>query len=423
MEAARQMRYGLLEGKCTELGIPFLMTAHHAVDPTNKDTFFARNHLRKLMGSQQAPAACVPQEVADRSTSQAPAIELACPSMLLEIERLRESSKYVAVRALSKAIVGISHPNVDAQAVCVMHRKVAEQLWTALQPGREPRVFRRGGSTECRVPGAASLTVLLGHWSARAKQAAATQSMPPVYYDIYPIMASKPVSIYELTSDDNRYFSPFCWATRFALIHKGLKYETVPWHFQEQDKIKMSNQGLVPVIIDENQGGKCVNDSWEIAKYLEKTYPDQPSLFKGTSGEALCYFATKSAPVMPLMECIILDLYNAQLPEHKAWFKETREERFGTSLEKFCKGEDGVKAFREKLQPFRDTVQEYQFLGGTSPCYADMYLLAFFMLAYAVSPIKLLAKDDPLYSWRDRMLKAFDNPHKAHGQKGFQESL
>ena len=39
--------------------------------------------------------------------------------------------------------------------------------------------------------------------------------------------------------------SPFCWAIRFALIHKGLKYETVPWHFQEQDKIKMSNQGLV----------------------------------------------------------------------------------------------------------------------------------------------------------------------------------
>ncbi len=46
----------------------------------------------------------------------------------------------------------------------------------------------------------------------------------------------------------------------------------------------------------------------------------------------------------------------------------------------FCKGEDGVKAFREKLQPFRDTVQEYRFLGGTSPCYADMYLLALFMV-------------------------------------------
>ena len=42
----------------------------------------------------------------------------------------------------------------------------------------------------------------------------------------------------------------------------------------------------VPVIVDENQDGKWVNDSWEIAKYLEKTYPNQPSLFKGTSGAA-----------------------------------------------------------------------------------------------------------------------------------------
>ena len=43
--------------------------------------------------------------------------------------------------------------------------------------------------------------------------------------------------------------------------------------------------------------------------------------------------------------------------------------------------------------------------------------------AYAVSPVKLLAKDDPLYSWRQRMLKAYDNPQTAHGQKGYPESL
>ena len=39
------------------------------------------------------------------------------------------------------------------------------------------------------------------------------------------------------------------------------------------------------MIVDQNKDGKWVNDSWEIAKYLEKTYPDQPSLFKGTSGK------------------------------------------------------------------------------------------------------------------------------------------
>ncbi len=50
----------------------------------------------------------------------------------------------------------------------------------------------------------------------------------------------------------------------------------------------------------------------------------------------------------------------------------------------FCKGEGGVKAFGEKLQPFRDTLQEYQFLGGASPCYADICLLSFFLVRSSV---------------------------------------
>ena len=65
------------------------------------------------------------------------------------------------------------------------------------------------------------------------------------FFQVHSIMASKPVAIYELESDEGRYFSPFCWAARFALIHKGLKFKTEPWHFQEQEKIKFSNQGLV----------------------------------------------------------------------------------------------------------------------------------------------------------------------------------
>jgi glutathione S-transferase len=55
--------------------------------------------------------------------------------------------------------------------------------------------------------------------------------------------------------------------------------------FQEGEKIKFSGQGKVPVIIDNNKDGKWVNDSWAIAKYLESTYPDRPSLFNGPAGE------------------------------------------------------------------------------------------------------------------------------------------
>lgn len=39
----------------------------------------------------------------------------------------------------------------------------------------------------------------------------------------------------------------------------------------------------VPIIQD---GDKTVNDSFAIAQYLERTYPDRPSLFGGPGGAA-----------------------------------------------------------------------------------------------------------------------------------------
>ena len=38
------------------------------------------------------------------------------------------------------------------------------------------------------------------------------------------------IKVWELCgADKERVFSPFCWATRLAVLHKGLKGETVPW--------------------------------------------------------------------------------------------------------------------------------------------------------------------------------------------------
>ena len=39
-----------------------------------------------------------------------------------------------------------------------------------------------------------------------------------------------PIKVWELCGADKaRVFSPFCWATRLAVLHKGLECETVPW--------------------------------------------------------------------------------------------------------------------------------------------------------------------------------------------------
>ena len=60
----------------------------------------------------------------------------------------------------------------------------------------------------------------------------------------------EPISVYELYAGElpdgtPRYFSPFCWAARLAIVHKSIPVKTLPWQFQESDKIAFSNQGLV----------------------------------------------------------------------------------------------------------------------------------------------------------------------------------
>src|SRR5215469_14553619 len=94
------------------------------------------------------------------------------------------------------------------------------------------------------------------------------------------------IVLYDLAgADPDLRFSPYCWRTRFALAHKGLPVETVPWRFMEREAIAFSNQARVPVIRD---GERIVFDSWTIAGYLEETYPAL-SLF-GNGGQAHAQF-------------------------------------------------------------------------------------------------------------------------------------
>jgi glutathione S-transferase len=84
-----------------------------------------------------------------------------------------------------------------------------------------------------------------------------------------------------------RRFSPYCWRAKLALAHKGLAFDTIPWHFTDKDAIAFSGQGRVPVLVD---GDRIVFDSWTIATYLEDVYPDRPSLFRGDGGRAATRF-------------------------------------------------------------------------------------------------------------------------------------
>ena len=96
------------------------------------------------------------------------------------------------------------------------------------------------------------------------------------------------ITLYELAGGNpDIRFSPYCWRTRFALAHKELEVEGVPWYFTQPERLAFSGQGKVPVLVD---GPTVVHDSWAIAVYLDQAYPDRPSLFGGPAGQAHAAF-------------------------------------------------------------------------------------------------------------------------------------
>jgi glutathione S-transferase len=178
--------------------------------------------------------------------------------------------------------------------------------------------------------------------------------------------------LYDLAgADPDRRFSPYCWRTRLALAHKELPVETIPWRFNEKAEIAASGQGLVPVLVD---GDRWVSDSWNIANYLEDTYPDRPSLFGGAAGRSLTrYYSTfADGLVATIFPFIALDILDRIAAEDRDYFRTSREKRVGMTLEAFAAGRDTkLPAFRAGLAPLRRTLTGQPFCAGDGPLYAD----------------------------------------------------
>jgi glutathione S-transferase len=218
------------------------------------------------------------------------------------------------------------------------------------------------------------------------------------------------ITLYDLAgAEPDRRFSPFCWRTRMALAHKGLEVQTVPWRFTEKEKLPQPNGGRVPVIVDD---GRVVHDSSTIADYLENRYADRPSLFGGETGHALTRFIqnwTETVLQPGLIGFVVLDIHRHADSKDQAYFRNSREERFGRTLEEVVKDREArLPAFRESLAPLRRTLERQDFVAGATPAYADYVVFGALQWARAISDLELLATDDPVAAWRGRMLDLFD---------------
>lgn len=253
------------------------------------------------------------------------------------------------------------------------------------------------------------------------------------------------IQLYELAGKGDVKLSPHCWKSVYSVSHKQLAFERVGVKFLEKERIAFSGQKLMPILRD---GERVVYDSWAIARYLEQTYPERPSLFGGMIGIGETRFIndwTNKVQIFAFRRLFIRDAYDHVDPEEQAHYRATREARFSQSQEQVRSGrpvnendvappEDGyggaygntleemqadrdtrIHDVRRLLEPVRTVVASQPYLAGGQPGYADYSVLGPFIWAKSVSRFRLLEADDPIHAWRDRMFRLFDGLGHATG--------
>jgi len=221
------------------------------------------------------------------------------------------------------------------------------------------------------------------------------------------------IRMYDLAGADPALrFSPYCWRTRMALKHKQLEFEALPWRFTDTATIApyyAESPARVPVLTD---GEVAVTDSWNIAEYLEEAYPGQPSLFDGGAGKRHARFLkhwTETTLHLPITRMVVLDIHDHLHEKDRAYFRASREQRLGMTLEEAVADRAATRtAFARTLAPMRHVVKEQPFLSGEAPAYGDYVVFGAFQWARTISAFDIVAADDPVGAWRERMLGLFD---------------
>ncbi|WP_447555378.1 glutathione S-transferase N-terminal domain-containing protein [Vreelandella sp. EE22] len=214
--------------------------------------------------------------------------------------------------------------------------------------------------------------------------------------------------VYDLCGRDERLrFSPYCWRVHMALAHKGLAFRTEPWRFQEKDKIAFAHHDKVPVLVD---GETVVTDSFEIMRYLDKTYPEAPVLGEGAGYQRALFFKlfVERSVAPALFRIVAMDLFAAIHPDDRDYFRQTREANFKMRLEEVHNPEEGRKQLDKVLAPVEALLDTSPFIDGQTPAGADYLLFGSMMWAHVVSQEALFEKGAPVAIWFEKMLKVHE---------------
>ncbi|ORY93326.1 hypothetical protein BCR43DRAFT_565919 [Syncephalastrum racemosum] len=195
-----------------------------------------------------------------------------------------------------------------------------------------------------------------------------------------------PIHFYDLKLDKDEHWSPNPAKTRFALNVKGIPYDTTFLSFFEIHKqipeiTKTGERPTVPVI---NDNGKVIQDSWKIAQYLDEKYPE-PSLFHGNPGLHQFFLNWSFTNIgRHTFLLLILDLYERLPKDIQPWFRETREQFLGVTLEEAAKDQAGhIANMKTGLESVEAVLADNDYITGPKIGFADIVLMGVLQMLQA----------------------------------------
>lgn len=211
------------------------------------------------------------------------------------------------------------------------------------------------------------------------------------------------ITLYDLQLSTGATISPFVWATKYAISHKGFEIDIVPGGFTGIAERTGGRTERLPAIVDD---GEWVLDSWLIAEYLDAKYPDRPRLIGDPGVKVLARFLENwlwQQAIGPWMTCYLKSYRDLSLPQDHEYVTSSRERMFGRRIEDIVVGrEDRLPLVPPALELLRGALREHKWLGGEKPNYADYRALAVFLFCASVADTPPLTEDDPLRDWIDR---------------------
>jgi glutathione S-transferase len=105
--------------------------------------------------------------------------------------------------------------------------------------------------------------------------------------------------------------------------------------------------------------------------------------------------------------------------EDGAYLRASFEKGFGRTLEAMWdERPEGLKRLRAVLEPLRALLKAQPFLGGDAPLYADYVVASPFQWARVVCAEPVLAPDDPVAAWFERVLDLHGGLARAEPARG-----